>query len=105
MPGGNPNQPTSAGSVHADRAGAGRAEGGVLGERMPRVGSMSTEGGGTRRLTGCLPRREALRQWNELAQTFTALRLPERVACRKWGRGWALFAVPIDEEEGTALSA
>ena len=43
MPGGNPNQPTSAGSVHADRAGAGRAEGGVLGERMPRVGSMSTE--------------------------------------------------------------
>ncbi|GAB2572716.1 hypothetical protein GCM10027168_01960 [Streptomyces capparidis] len=51
----------------------------------------------TRRLTGCLSRTDAERQWHEMAATFTALRLPERVACRKWGRGWALFAVPADD--------
>lgn len=57
---------------------------------VPTVDHMGHE----RRLTGCLSRADADQQWHELAETFRRLRRPEDVARRKYGRGWALYAVP-----------
>lgn len=47
-----------------------------------------------RRLTGCLSRADANQQWHELAETFRNLGRPEAIARRKYGVGYALYAVP-----------
>lgn len=47
-----------------------------------------------RRLTGCLSRADADRQWHERVNNRDALLQPgERVARRKFGDGYALYAV------------
>jgi hypothetical protein len=53
-----------------------------------------------KRLTGCLSRADANRQWHELAETFRNLRRPEAIARRKYGAGYALYAVPRDAGKG-----
>lgn len=54
--------------------------------------------GRERRLTGCLSRADANRQWHELAESFRNLRRPEAIARRKYGNGYALYAVPKGQD-------
>lgn len=43
------------------------------------------------RVTGCLALAQAKQACRDMAQTITAMRRPERVSLRRWGRGWAVF--------------
>lgn len=53
-----------------------------------------------RRLTGSLSREDADSQWHELVESFRNLRRPERIMRRKYGKGWALYAVPAHPDNG-----
>jgi hypothetical protein len=70
--------------------------------RMVARGKGAAYGGrmdSARRLTGCLSRADADRQWHERVNNRDALLQPgERVARRKYGDGYALYAVPRDTD-------
>jgi hypothetical protein len=55
-----------------------------------------------RRLTGCLSRADADREWHARVANRDALLQPgERVARRKYGAGYALYAVPREDSQTT----